>query len=187
MHIRIVTFGLNIPAEDYSAHAVHIAPGFTEWPGLLAKWWLADPASATFGGVYVFATPADADYSRHTDLFRNAHQPGAEGSHDPRIRRPRCTHRHNRCDPAAGSGPLRPLPEPRDRSCQRSPPTTGVRGGRGRSAIDPAPPVGRDVANGQADRAVAAWASRSGPVALSSLTSRRKLGCSRPDTRKVHR
>jgi hypothetical protein len=70
MRIRIVTFGLNIPAEDYSAHAVHIAPRFTEWPGLLVKWWLADPASATFGGVYLFATQADADHSRHTHLFQ---------------------------------------------------------------------------------------------------------------------
>jgi hypothetical protein len=70
MRIRIVTFGLNIPAEDYSAHAVHIAPRFTGWPGLLAKWWLADPASATFGGVYLFATQPDADHSRHTDLFK---------------------------------------------------------------------------------------------------------------------
>jgi hypothetical protein len=50
MHIRIVTFGLNIPAEAYTAHAVHIAPEFTGWPGLLGKWWLGDTASGTFGG-----------------------------------------------------------------------------------------------------------------------------------------
>jgi hypothetical protein len=70
MRIRIVTFGLNIPAENYAAHAEHIAPGFTTWPGLLAKWWLADTASGTFGGVYLFASPGDADRSRQTDLFR---------------------------------------------------------------------------------------------------------------------
>jgi hypothetical protein len=70
MHIRIVTFGLNIPAEAYTAHAVHIAPGFTAWPGLLGKWWLADTASGTFGGVYLFASQHDADRSRQTDLFR---------------------------------------------------------------------------------------------------------------------
>ena len=70
MRIRIVTFGLNIPAEAYTGHAVHVAPGFTAWPGLLAKWWLGDTASGTFGGVYVFASQRDADRSRETDLFR---------------------------------------------------------------------------------------------------------------------
>ena len=70
MHIRIVTFGLTIPADDYAAHALHIARQFAAWPGLLGKWWLADTASHTFGGVYLFATRRDADRSRETDLFR---------------------------------------------------------------------------------------------------------------------
>jgi hypothetical protein len=70
MRIRIITFGLNIPAEAYTEHAVHIAPGFTTWPGLLGKWWLGDAASDTFGGVYLFASQDDADRSRQTDLFR---------------------------------------------------------------------------------------------------------------------
>jgi hypothetical protein len=70
MRIRIVTFGLNIPAEAYTAHTVQIAPEFTAWPGLLGKWWLDDAASATFGGVYLFASQQDADRSRQTDLFR---------------------------------------------------------------------------------------------------------------------
>jgi hypothetical protein len=71
MRIRIVTFGLTIPAEDYIAHTVHIAPGFTAWPGLLGKWWLGETASGTFGGVYLFASKGDADRSRETDLFRD--------------------------------------------------------------------------------------------------------------------
>ena len=70
MRIRIVTFGLNIPTEDYTAYTAHIAPGFTAWPGLLGKWWLGDAGSGTFGGVYLFATRQDADRSRETDLFR---------------------------------------------------------------------------------------------------------------------
>jgi hypothetical protein len=70
MRIRIVTFGLNIPAEAYMEHAVEIAPGFTAWPGLLGKWWQADSASATFGGVYLFASKRDADHSRQSELFR---------------------------------------------------------------------------------------------------------------------
>jgi hypothetical protein len=70
MRIRIVTFGLNVPVEAYTAQAVHIAPGFTAWPGLLGKWWLADPDSGTYGGAYLFASHHDADRSRETDLFR---------------------------------------------------------------------------------------------------------------------
>ena len=71
MRIRIVTFGLNIPANAYTAHALRTAPGFTAWPGLLGKWWLADTASGTFGGVYRFASQHDGDRSRETDLFRS--------------------------------------------------------------------------------------------------------------------
>lgn len=71
MYIRIVTFGLAIPAEAYAAHAVTIAPGFGEWPGLLGKWWLGDQGSGTYGGVYLFASTQAADQSRETDLFQS--------------------------------------------------------------------------------------------------------------------
>jgi hypothetical protein len=70
MRVRIVTFGLTVPAEAYTAHAVDIAHRFTAWPGLLGKWWLGDAASGTFGGVYLFASREAADRSRQTDLFR---------------------------------------------------------------------------------------------------------------------
>lgn len=70
MRIRIVTFGLNIPVEAYTEHALHIAPEFAQWPGLLGKWWLSDTASGTFGGVYLFASKQDANRSRETDLFQ---------------------------------------------------------------------------------------------------------------------
>jgi len=70
VRIRIVTFTLNLPADDYIRHATTIAPAFRSWPGLLAKWWLADPTTGTYGGVYVFATSAHADQSRDTAEFR---------------------------------------------------------------------------------------------------------------------
>src|SRR5689334_13111711 len=70
MRIRIVTFTLGIPAENYLRHATDIARAFRSWPGLLGKWWLGDPPSGTYGGVYLFATRMDADASRDTDLFR---------------------------------------------------------------------------------------------------------------------
>ena len=70
MRIRIVTFGLTVPTDAYAAHALQIAAGFAAWPGLLGKWWLGDPDSGTFGGVYLFASRSDADRSRESDLFR---------------------------------------------------------------------------------------------------------------------
>ena len=70
MRIRIVTFGLNIPAREYTAHAEHLAPAFAEWPGLLGKWWLAETGYGTYGGVYLFASRHEADRSRETELFR---------------------------------------------------------------------------------------------------------------------
>src|SRR5215475_1840737 len=70
MRIRIVTFALNVPADAYTHQATEIAPAFVAWPGLLAKWWLGDAASETYGRVYLFASREDADQSRDTDLFR---------------------------------------------------------------------------------------------------------------------
>jgi hypothetical protein len=73
VRIRIITFTLGVPAEDYLRLATNIAPAFGSWPGLLAKWWLGDTPSGTYGGVYLFATAAEADRSRETDLFRDMH------------------------------------------------------------------------------------------------------------------
>ncbi len=70
MHIRLVNFALGVPVEDYTRLATEIAPAFMSWPGLLAKWWLGDAESGTYGGVYLFASRHDADRSRETDLFR---------------------------------------------------------------------------------------------------------------------
>ena len=73
MHVRIVTFTLDGPADAeaaYRRHAEEIAPAFLDWPGLIAKVWLADPAARTYGGIYLFTDQAAADRSRTTDLFR---------------------------------------------------------------------------------------------------------------------
>src|SRR5688500_16088439 len=70
MRIRIVTFDLAVPAEDYTHLATDLAPEIAAWPGLLGKWWLGDASSGTYGGVYLFASREDADRSRDTDVFR---------------------------------------------------------------------------------------------------------------------
>ena len=70
MYVRIVTFTLaGITAADYQRHAAAVAEAFTAWPGLLGKVWLSDPDRNRYGGVYLFATSADADRSRSTPQF----------------------------------------------------------------------------------------------------------------------
>ena len=70
MYVRIVTFALaGITGDDYHRHAAAVAEAFTAWPGLLGKVWLSDQDRNRHGGVYLFATKADADRSRSTPLF----------------------------------------------------------------------------------------------------------------------
>ena len=70
MHIRIVTFRLDgMTTKEYETQAAALATAFTQWPGLRAKFWLADKESEIFGGVYVFESRAAADRSRSTALF----------------------------------------------------------------------------------------------------------------------
>ena len=65
MYVRIVTFTLDGPSHgDYEANALAIAEAFNGWPGLEAKVWLADESARRYGGVYVFASAADAEASR---------------------------------------------------------------------------------------------------------------------------
>jgi hypothetical protein len=70
MYVRVVTFELKgITADDYRAHAAAVAGAFTAWPGLVGKIWLSDEGRNRYGGVYLFASKADADRSRATPLF----------------------------------------------------------------------------------------------------------------------
>lgn len=70
MYVRIVTFTLaGITGDDYHGHAAAVAAAFTAWPGLLGKVWLGDRDRNRYGGVYLFATKADADGSRSTPPF----------------------------------------------------------------------------------------------------------------------
>lgn len=71
MHVRVVTFRLaGISREAYLTHCEQIAARFTEWPGLIAKFWLDDPDRERVGGVYLFDSADAADASRDSELFR---------------------------------------------------------------------------------------------------------------------
>jgi quinol monooxygenase YgiN len=59
MHILIITFQLNgLDADTYAAHCAERAPHFAALPGLVAKFWLANPATNTYGGVYIWESLA---------------------------------------------------------------------------------------------------------------------------------
>lgn len=52
MHVQIVTFRLaDMTEEGYREACDGFTAAFAELPGLLAKIWLADPATDTYGGV----------------------------------------------------------------------------------------------------------------------------------------
>jgi hypothetical protein len=71
MYARIVTFQLaGLSADDYRAVAEGAASAFAEWTGLISKVWLADDERNTYGGIYVFESPAAAAASRDTELFQ---------------------------------------------------------------------------------------------------------------------
>ena len=63
MHIQIVNFHLaGIGEEEFRAMSDQLAPAFAEVPGLISKTWLADAASNTYGGVYLWDTEACSNY-----------------------------------------------------------------------------------------------------------------------------
>ena len=55
MHLQIVNFSLDgLSPSEYEKHCEHVAPVFAAMPGLIAKFWLADDESNTYGGVYLW-------------------------------------------------------------------------------------------------------------------------------------
>lgn len=71
MHVLIVTFELNgLSAEAYAAHCARVAPRFAALPGLISKSWLADEATNTYGGVYLWEDRADLEAYLDSELFR---------------------------------------------------------------------------------------------------------------------
>ena len=70
MHVQIITFRLVDMDEDgYRAACAEMAPAFAALPGLLAKVWLADPATGTYGGVYLFRDRAAMEAYAASELF----------------------------------------------------------------------------------------------------------------------
>jgi hypothetical protein len=55
MQIQVINFRLKeLSPEGYASLCDELAPTFAIMPGLLAKVWLTDDASGTYGGVYTW-------------------------------------------------------------------------------------------------------------------------------------
>ena len=71
MHVQIVEFQLNDTTEEqYRAMCAELAPAFSELPGLLAKVWLADIPSGTYGGVYLWESRQAMEDYKASDMFK---------------------------------------------------------------------------------------------------------------------
>ena len=71
MHLLIVNFQLNeLSSEAYAAHCAQVAPVFADLPGLIAKYWLANPVTNTYGGVYLWQNQTAMERYRTSDLCR---------------------------------------------------------------------------------------------------------------------
>ena len=67
-----ITFALDgLSPEQYRAAAAEMAPTFATHPDIRLKLWLADEATSTYGGVYLFDRKADVERYLASDLFRN--------------------------------------------------------------------------------------------------------------------
>ena len=70
MHVQVVNFQLKgIDGQQFRAQCDELAPTFAAVPGLVAKIWLADPASGTYGGVYTWEDEAAFVAYTRSELF----------------------------------------------------------------------------------------------------------------------
>jgi hypothetical protein len=71
MHVLVVNFQLDGVSEDeYRGLCDELAPAFADVPGLVAKTWLADADSNTYGGVYMWSDRAAFEAFASSELAR---------------------------------------------------------------------------------------------------------------------
>ena len=70
MHVLIVNFNLEgIDHAQFSEACDGLADTFAAIPGLIAKVWLSDPESNTYGGIYIWESRKDMEVYLESDLF----------------------------------------------------------------------------------------------------------------------
>ena len=80
MEALLVTFKTPASEEQFTAATAEHAPAFAELDGLLAKIWVAEPESGSYGGIYLFRDRAALDAYLASDLFESIlAEPNFEG------------------------------------------------------------------------------------------------------------
>ena len=70
MHVLIINFNLDgIDHDQYSEGCDGLGETFAGIPGLIAKVWLSDPESNTYGGVYTFEDKAAFEAYKAGEIF----------------------------------------------------------------------------------------------------------------------
>ena len=81
MEALVVTFKPPASQEQFPAATAEHAPLFAELDGLLAKIWIANPESGTYGGIYLFRDRTALDAYLESDLFESIRsEPSFEGT-----------------------------------------------------------------------------------------------------------
>jgi quinol monooxygenase YgiN len=71
VYIQIITFNLNGPNEEQFLQACSEQTAvFAALPGLLSKIWLRDPATNTYGGLYLWQDRAAYEAYVASDVFK---------------------------------------------------------------------------------------------------------------------
>ena len=72
MHVLIINFNLNdITRAEYEIVCAEVAPEFAAIPGLISKKWLANEATNTYGGVYLFESEKAMHDYQQSELFKS--------------------------------------------------------------------------------------------------------------------
>jgi hypothetical protein len=87
MEALVVTFKTDASEEAFTVANEADAPLFAEVDGLLAKIWIVDPESNTYGGIKLFSDGAAVDAYLESDLFKSIlEEPSLEGTSYRRYR-----------------------------------------------------------------------------------------------------
>jgi hypothetical protein len=67
----IVTFTTEATIDEFTSANEGDAPAFADVDGLLAKIWIADPDTNTYGGIKLFRDSAAVDTYLESDIFKS--------------------------------------------------------------------------------------------------------------------
>ncbi len=71
MEALVVTFKTQASLEEFTAANEDVAPVFADVDGLLAKIWITDPDSGTYGGIKLFRDGAAVESYLAGDIFKS--------------------------------------------------------------------------------------------------------------------